>query len=173
MPCFSLFTFVLYFFHSFMLLCICFPYSLHSPPAVFRAFPWFYVIMYSFRNLYSLSLANFRSLPHTPHLFTVQHFPFPTPARGSLPQPHTYTMFYSTYTSVPLLLSHLYSIHIPHSHNHNTIQSFPFTGTHNTAPLLSLNYLHQPHWDPNRSLPRYSCSAKVWRNTPLERTNQV
>ena len=46
----------------------------------------------------------------------------------------------------------------PNSHNHrihNTIQSFPFTGTHTTPPLSSLSpstptshSLHQPHWDP-------------------------
>ena len=63
-----------------------------------------------------------------------------------------------SHNSVPLPLSHLHSIHIPHSHNHsiyNTIQSFPFTGTPNTAPFpspspstLTSNSLHQLHWIP-------------------------
>ena len=89
-------------------------------------------------------------------LMTLHYYPS---LRGFLPQPDTNTLFYSTYTSVPLPLFYLHSSHILHSHNHsiyNTIQSFPFTGTHNTAPLSSLspstptsNSLHQPQWDPN------------------------
>ena len=50
------------------------------------SFPWPYVIMYSFRNLYSLYPANFRSLPHTPHLLILWLFSFTSTAPGSLPQ---------------------------------------------------------------------------------------
>ena len=73
---------------------------------------------------------------------------------------HTRTLFYSSSTSVPLLLSHLHSIHIPHSHTHsihNTIQFNPFPSqAHTTLHLFPpspstpiSNSPHQPHWDPN------------------------
>ena len=100
----------------FMLLCIPSAISIHSSLRIFHCAP---------------SLTHRTYLPYNffPSLLTT--------ARGSLSQPHTYTMFYSTYTSVLLPLFHRYSIHIPHSHYHsihNIIQSFPFTGTNNTVP---------------------------------------
>ena len=146
----SLFLFLLYLFHGFMLLWLylfsiftplfpwsltpslthrtCLPYYLFLSPYIrILPFPWFYVIMYSFRNFCSLSPANFRSLPRTLHLLNLAGpFPFTTTARSSLPQPHTCTMFYFTCTSVRLPLSHLHSIHIPHSHNHS-IHNIPVT----------------------------------------------
>ena len=116
---------------------------------LFRGF----VVVYLFPNCTSLSPAVFR----TSYVSTLWPFAFTTIARSSLPQPHTNTLVYSTYNAVPLSPFYLHSSHIPHSHNHsiyNTIQSFPFTGTHTTTPLSSLfpstpasNSLHLPHWD--------------------------
>ena len=130
----SPFIFVFYISLGFMLLCIPSTISIHSPLWIFA--PSLTQHTYVPYNLFpSLILRVVPSHNHTcTPCFTPLKplFPFPCP---------TYTP--STF---------------PHSHNHsihNTIQSFPFTGTHNTAPLPSLspstptsNSLHQLHWDP-------------------------
>ena len=113
------------------------------PPVLFLSlyihilsFPWFYVIMYSSHNFYSLSPAIFRSLPHTPHLATLWPFPFTTTACGSLPKPHTYTLFDTTCTSVPLPLFYLHPTTFPNSHDHNEVLSLD-KHTHHCTSFLS------------------------------------
>ena len=101
--------------------------------------------MYSFRNFYSLSPAYSRSLTHIPHLFTNPFISLLQRVVASHNHIRTPCFIPLTHQSVPLLLSHLHSIHIPHTHNHsihNTIQSFPFTRTHSTTPNESLSLMY-------------------------------
>ena len=113
----ALFLFILFLFHGFMLLCICFIIWLHSPPQYLAP-----------------------SLTH----HTYKHFcPFPLLLQCMFP-PYNHTRIPCFIPLAPLFPFPCLpnSSHIPHSHNHsiyNTIQSFPFTGTHNTAPFSSLS----------------------------------
>ena len=153
----------IYLFRSFMLLCICFTISLHSSP-------WFFTL--SLSHVYLMSYSSpfifvFISSIVLCYCAFVSQFHFTLPRGFSLHPSHiarfyltalslhyystwfppTTTHAYPVLFHLHLLLFYLRSSHIPNSHNHsiyNTIQSFPFTGTHTTAPLPSLSFPHQP-----------------------------
>ena len=180
MPYSSLLTFVLYLFRGLMVLCICFSFSFHYPPRFFtpslkhRTFilcpiplPFIFVFYISlgFMLLCIPSTISIHSplwifAPSLTQHTYVPYNLFPSLILRVVPSHnHTCTPCFTPLKPLfPFPCPTYTPSTFPHSHNHsihNTIQSFPFTGTHNTAPLPSLspstptsNSLHQLHWDP-------------------------